>query len=168
MNDQTTATHDDATAANDDLTIVREIVIDAPASAVFAALSEPEQLVQWWGDDSSYRCAKMEADLRVNGAWRTTGADGDGNPFAVFGTYRVVEPPTALEFTWRHDRPGTEPASETVVRYDLSQRGTSTLLRVTHSGFTDRADFDDHNNGWVTVLRWVRGYLTPAAASTPA
>lgn len=33
--------------------IVKENTIDAPAENVFAALTEPDQLTQWWGGDGS-------------------------------------------------------------------------------------------------------------------
>src|SRR5262249_37098421 len=36
----------------DSATAEREVVIDAPAAAVFAALTEPGQIVRWWGDDT--------------------------------------------------------------------------------------------------------------------
>jgi len=139
--------------------IVREIEINAPAAKVFAALTEPEQLVQWWGHPGSYHCTKMEADLRVGGRWRTTGESKDGSPFSVTGEYRVIEPPHALEFTWRHDWGAHEDQIDTLVRYDIEERDGVTRVRVTHSGFADVASRDDHERGWGTVLGWLRGYL---------
>ena len=78
--------------------IVESIVIDAPIAAVFRALTDPDELVQWWGSDDGYRCVRMSCDLRPGGAWKTTGTRGDGKPFTVFGTYTAVEPPRLVEF----------------------------------------------------------------------
>jgi len=84
------------TTTDSSTTIVREITIDAPAAKIFAALTDPDQLVQWWGDDEIYRCTNMERDLRVGGKWRTTGRDAQGKSFAVEGLYRVIDPPRVL------------------------------------------------------------------------
>jgi uncharacterized protein YndB with AHSA1/START domain len=143
--------------------IVETIAIEAPIAAVFAALTVPEQLVQWWGAEGSYHVTEMEADLRPGGAWKTTGAVPGGGTFSVSGTYRAVEPPRLVEFTWRHDWAEAADAPETLVRYELTERDGVTNLTVTHSGFTDPADRDDHARGWKTVLGWVRGFATKRA-----
>jgi len=138
--------------------IVESIDIKAPIEAVFAAVTDPDQLPQWWGGDQ-YGVDKMERDLRVGGAWRTFGTGRDGSRFTVSGRYTVVDPPHAVEFTWAHDwhEAGTAP-NETVVRYDLSEKAGVTTLRVTHSGFTDATDRDNHARGWIVVLAWVRDF----------
>lgn len=139
--------------------IVETIDIEAPIAAVFAALTVPEQLVQWWGSEDSYRVSKMDADLRPGGAWKTSGIGRDGAPFTVGGTYRLVQPPRSLEFTWRHHWAESGDAAETLVRYELEERGTGTRLIVTHSGFTTVGDRDNHAVGWKTVLAWMRDFL---------
>jgi len=140
-------------------TIVREITIDAPAENIFAALTDPNQLTQWWGEDGKYHTEHMDVDLRVGGRWRTTGTDPAGNSFSVEGEYRIVQPPHLLEFTWRHDWEGAD-RTETMVRYDLIPQNGSTLVRVTHSGFESAQSRDDHGRGWVQVLNWLKGYVT--------
>ncbi|MDQ2857341.1 MAG: SRPBCC domain-containing protein [Candidatus Eremiobacteraeota bacterium] len=143
--------------------IVETIAIEAPIAAVFAALTVPEQLVQWWGNDDSYRVAAMEADVRPGGAWKTTGKSGDGSSFSVAGTYRTVDPPRLVEFTWRHDWADGSDAPETLVRYELIERAGITDLTVTHSGFTTVEDREDHARGWKVVLGWVREFVTRRA-----
>ena len=143
--------------------IVETIAIKAPIEAVFAALTVPDQLVQWWGSEGSYHTTAMETDLRPGGAWKTTGTGRDGEPFSVSGTYRAVDAPRLVEFTWRHDWSETNDIPETLVRYELNERDGVTNLTVTHSGFTTFADRDDHAAGWKTVLAWVRDFVTPRA-----
>jgi uncharacterized protein YndB with AHSA1/START domain len=136
--------------------VIKEITIDAPAETVFAALVEPEQLTQWWGEDGLYHTEHMVVDLRVGGKWRTTGTSADGKPFAVEGVYRAIERPNLLEYTWRYDW-GDQP-EETVVRYELTERDGTTTLRVTHSGFTDQTSRDNHDTGWDRVLGWLKRF----------
>jgi len=139
------------------LTIVKDVTIDAPAAKVFAALTEPDQLTQWWGSDEIYRVTHMERDLRVGGTWRTTGRGADGHTFAVEGVYRAIEPPRLLEYTWNYD--WDEHRAETVVRFELTERAGSTHVHVTHSGFLERAAHDQHEQGWDLVLGWLTRFV---------
>lgn len=139
-------------------TIVQEITIAAPVAKVFAALTVPEQVMQWWGSDDSYRSTNMEQDFRVGGAWRTSGSDNEGQSFSVKGTYRAIEPPRLLEYTWIHDWGPIEDRTETLVRFELDERDGVTHVRLTHSGFTDPASRDEHDRGWAMVLGWLRDY----------
>jgi len=138
------------------LEIVKEIAIEAPAEAIFAALTEPEQLVQWWGEEGLYQCTHMDADLRVGGTWRTVGTSANGTTFAVEGEYTAIERPHLLEYTWRHDWDGVP--EETLVRYELAERDGSTLLRVRHSGFTGEQSRINHAEGWNRVLGWLKTF----------
>lgn len=147
------------TTTDTSTTIVREIDIAAPAAKVFAALTEPEQLVQWWGDETTYHVTKMERDLRVGGKWRSTGIGTSGEPFAVEGEYREIDPPHVLVYTWRYDWGERGKLDETVVRFDLHERAGQTHLRVTHSGFADPTDKSNHDGGWIRVLGWLSQFV---------
>ena len=149
------------TTTDDATTLVREITIHAPAARIFAALTEPEQLVQWWGDDTMYHVRAMERDLRVGGRWQTTGEMADGTPFTVEGIYRVIEPPRLLEYTWHPNWVQRAGLPDTVVRVELQERAGGTLVRVTHSGFTELADKQSHDLGWARVLEWLHKYIAP-------
>jgi uncharacterized protein YndB with AHSA1/START domain len=140
--------------------IVETIAIKAPMAAVFAALTEPDQLIKWWGSKDGYRTTHMDADVRPGGAWKTVGISRDGSSFNVSGTYTLVDAPKLIEFTWMHDWSGSGDREDTLVRYELSERDGVTTLTVTHSGFTDVADREDHAAGWKVVLAWMSAYVT--------
>ncbi|HET9029539.1 MAG TPA: SRPBCC domain-containing protein [Candidatus Aquilonibacter sp.] len=142
-----------------DTTIEKEITIDAPVERVFAALTDPAQLAQWW-DNDAHKVQSFEADVRVGGAWHMISSVPEDH--RVHGVYRVIEPPTALEFTWIHNRFG-EP-KETVVRFDLTERSGKTHLRLTHSGFPNQEMYEDHNEGWTIVLGWLDRYVQAESA----
>ena len=96
----------------------------------------------------------MESDLRVGGIWKMSGT-GQGKPFTIQGTYREVDPPHALEFTWLAD---FEPSGQTTrVRFDLSESNDITTVRLTHSGFaTDQARAA--YQGWPWLLSLLQAY----------
>lgn len=144
--------------------IVEGIDINAPIRAVFAALSEPDQIVQWWGSEGGYHTTEMVTDLRVGGAWKTSGLSADGEANTVFGVYRVVDPPRCLEFTWRYRwADGDDASHDTIVRYDLEERNGVTRITVTHTGFTSVDDRNDHEKGWKVVLGWLAAYVVQPA-----
>ena len=79
-----------------DSTIVKEIDINAPAAKVFAALTDPKQLPQWWGEEGKYHVDTMESDLRVGGRWRSAGSSVNGSTFSVEGVYRAIDAPSLI------------------------------------------------------------------------
>ncbi len=146
----------DTASMND--TIVVEIDIDAPPERVFQAWIDPQQRLAWWGDDGVYRGQKMESDLRVGGKWITEGKSAQGKEFSVYGTYTRIEAPRVLGFTWNHDWGGTD-TTETHVLIELTPTSSGTHVTLTHSGFANAPERDDHNQGWKRVLGWLQSYL---------
>jgi len=144
------------TTMSADDTIVQEITIEAPARRVFEALTDPEQRKEWWGSEGRFQTTLMESDLRVGGKWIMSGI-GFGRPFTVEGEYRTVEPPHVLAFTWLPS--WQENPTETLVRFDLTEKDGTTTVRLTHSGLTPEA-LQAHK-GWPQILGWLRTYVEP-------
>jgi uncharacterized protein YndB with AHSA1/START domain len=137
--------------------IVERIEIAAPAARVFAALTEPTQLLAWWGDRTTYPSIHWEIDARIGGKWLSRWRGPDGSSFALGGEIIAFDPPHTLAYTWWDERYPGLPV--TTVRYELSPASTGTLVTMTHDGFDDaRIDFDDYNGGWSTVLRKLRAH----------
>jgi uncharacterized protein YndB with AHSA1/START domain len=155
------------TVADSSTTLVREITINAAAAKVFAALTDPDQLPKWWGDDETYHCTHMERDLRVGGTWKTTGIGKDGAEFTVEGRYLSIDAPRLREYSWLPSF-GTPRDAETVVRFELTERDGATQLRLTHSGFSSSESRDQHDMGWAQVLGWLAAYLRRRRALTGA
>lgn len=141
------------------LVIEKEIQIAATAERVFAALSEPSQRIQWWGVKGKFEVSHMESDLRPGGAWRMTGLAMGEIPFTIQGTYQSVEPPKVLEFTWLKD----DETPETLVRFDLEENKDGTLVRLTHSGFTD-TEAHGRYQGWPWILSMLQAHVQSQSA----
>jgi uncharacterized protein YndB with AHSA1/START domain len=139
-----------------DDTIRAEIAIKASAERIFEALTDPAQRVKWWGLKGRFETTEVESDLRVGGRWAMRGNGMGGKPFSVVGAYRIVEPPRVLAFTWLPS--WDEDATETLVRFDLSEQGGVTTVRLTHSGFASEGSRARHQ-GWPQILSWLQGYV---------
>lgn len=134
-----------------------EIQIAAPPDRVFAALTDPKQVSQWWGQKGAYRVTGWHGEVKPGGKWRSEGAGADGKPFYVEGEYLEIDPPRLLVHTWN---PSYRQLPTTVVRFELQPHKGGTLLRLTHSGFKGHAEAaKDHSQGWTCVLGWMQAYV---------
>ncbi len=136
-------------------TIVEEITIQAPAERVFAALTQPEEVVRWWQSPEQFEMKDFERDLREGGRWLMSGTRTAGGGFTIRGEYREIEPPRRLVTTWLPD--WYENASESLVRWDLEERDGITTVRLTHSGLPTEAGRASHR-GWPSILRRLQAY----------
>ena len=114
---------------------------------VFEAFTRPEILARWWGPPG-VESTDAKIDLRIDGAYRFASRAGDGSNHTVIGTYREIEPPARLVFTWSWE--GME-GPESVVRIELSEEKGGTRLVLEHDGLPEpmRAT---HRKGWIHVL----------------
>jgi uncharacterized protein YndB with AHSA1/START domain len=83
----------------------RELVItrtfNGPAHLVFKAWTTPELLMRWWAPASfGIKLVGCEVDARTGGRYRFAfEVPGQAEPFAFFGKYLEVTPPTRLVWT---------------------------------------------------------------------
>lgn len=142
-------------------TIVQEIAIEGPAERIFEALTNPSQVVQWWGAPGRFQMTHMEADLRVGGKWAMRGTGLEGKPIIVRGEYRQIQRPRLLVFTWTPSWQGD--ATESTVRFELEEKDGITSVRLTHSGLVSESSRGSHR-GWPQILAWLQGYVERAGA----
>ncbi len=141
--------------------VLAVVEIEVPPERVFRALTDPDELIQWWGSPDTYQLTESTMDLRVGGQWRTVGRGASG-PFSVSGEFLEIDPPRRLVQTWRPDWDG---GHTTTIHYLLDPIATGTRVTVRHEGFGDRAEScDSHSRGWERVLEWLARFTTPAAA----
>jgi|SRR5579884_3028944 len=135
---------------------VSEIDISARPERVFQALTDPEQVVQWWGQKGVYRAAEFSADLRVGGRWHTAGEGPGGKGFTVEGEITEIDPPKILVYTWTASWTGD---AQTVVRWELSPIPTGTRVTIRHSGLAERPELAQSHSGWPRMLGWLQAFL---------
>lgn len=114
-----------------------------PPAAVWAALTDPDELRQW---------APYTADrpLTATGPVTLIAID-DAEERELPGAITAAEPPALLEFTWDTD----------VLRWELTPEGGGTRLRLTHR-MDDAATADMMAAGWHVCLDVVELLLAGA------
>ena len=129
-------------AARPSLTLKRRL--NAAPEKVFAAWTEPAQIVKWFGPDSgAVRAA--DADLRVGGRYAIVFHTEDGEEHHVSGTYREVVPHQKLVFTWAWR---STPERKSLVTVVIKPDDAGSLLTLIHEQFFDEAARDRHAYGW--------------------
>lgn len=130
------------TAIKPSLTLKRRL--NAPAEKVYAAWTDPEKIVKWFGPDSG-PVTRAETDLRVGGRYTIAFNTEDGQHHQVSGVYREVVPNEKLVFTWAWH---TTQERESLVTITVKPDGAGSILTLLHEKFFDEAARDGHKRGW--------------------
>jgi uncharacterized protein YndB with AHSA1/START domain len=135
-----------------DLTIEREILVEAPADVVWRTITEPEQIARWFAD-------RVELDAQPGGNGTLVFEDMANTVALVVET---VDPPHRFTFRWAHpDGEPPAPGNSVLVEFTLTGEGDErTRLRVAETGLDatgwpddDKAGYaDDHRKGWGVYL----------------
>ena len=134
----------------------KELEIRAPRERVWAALTEPEQLLRW------FPTKRAEVDLRPGGAalleWDEAKAEA---------VVDVVEPPGRFVFRWRPEGLG-RPFTTVSFTLESIGDGASTRVQLVESGFASLPDQHEYQSqsgndeGWTHELEELRELLEAA------
>jgi uncharacterized protein YndB with AHSA1/START domain len=124
------------------LDVVRKL--PAPVPRVFRALSDPEELMLWWGPPD-YPMVWCSLDFRPGGVWhyRLRGLD-TGEDVWARAVYGEITPPTRLTYletssdaagSVTHDRPHANVAVDLAAASDAA---TELTIRIRHRSAIDR------------------------------
>ena len=121
----------------------------APRERVFRAWTDPQAIKKWFIEPSDGSWTREpEIDARPGGAYCFTG-ESNGKPWDIHGTYREVDPPAKLVFTWEwEDHPAPGDSGDTLVTVEFLDRGERTEVVLTHERFPSEASRKDHETGW--------------------
>jgi glutathione S-transferase len=148
------------------LVIEGDVWLDAPPARVFDALTTPEWLQAWWGDDDAYRSMHWRIEPTEGTRWQCEIVTRHGARHALGGEVLRARPPHALTLSWQAS---WQPDLVTEVSFELHAHDGGTRLELRHTGF--RPDFTGlttHATGWPWVLRWLAAWLQTHRTSTEA
>jgi uncharacterized protein YndB with AHSA1/START domain len=142
----------------------REEFIAAPLARVWAAISEPAQLKEWFAEPTYPLTPGGEGTLH----FRFDDGSEATPPVQVVAT----EPPHRFAFRWRSH--SADPAksvadqANTLVEITLAEEADGTRVRIVESGFEALPDdvgataLRENTQGWDEVLRNLVTYVTRA------
>lgn len=138
------------------VTIVRRI--KAPPAKVYAALTQPDLMLQWWSPDAG-PTVSAEADVRPGGRFSIVFRLFSGEQHNPTGVYQEVVPEQKLVFTW--DWPGM-PERVSLVTIVLEPVEGGTELTLIHEQLPDDSARTSHAQGWNGLLDKLAGFLAGA------
>jgi uncharacterized protein YndB with AHSA1/START domain len=126
-------------------------ILNAPRERVFRALTDPAELVKWWGP-TGFTTPEIQVDLSVGGGYRYGMQPPEGGLFHLAGEFLAIEPPSGLVCTFRWEEPDPHDR-ETVVRLSLETAAPDvTELRLWQGRFATEARLALHEGGWTESL----------------
>jgi len=99
----------------------------APRQRVFDAWTKAEELKRWHSAGPTTVDA-TEVDLRVGGKWRVDMRSPEGRTYYVSGSYREIDPPNRLVYTWKWDTD----LDYSVVTVEFHDLGNATEIVLRH------------------------------------
>jgi uncharacterized protein YndB with AHSA1/START domain len=126
------------------VTIVRRI--KASPAKVWAAITRPDQMIQWWGPDAG-PTLRADVDVRPGGRFSVVFRLLNGDEHNPTGIYREVVPERKLVFTW--DLPGER---DSLVTFLLKPIDGGTELTLLHEHLPNEAERESHEQGWRGLL----------------
>jgi uncharacterized protein YndB with AHSA1/START domain len=127
--------------------------IDAPASRVFAVLTDPAEVNRWFATNASI-------DLQVGGTYDLGWGEGTAT--------KIIDliPDKRLSL---QSRQGYSPETmrDTVMTWTLEESGGKTRLTFVHSGFSADDDVSGTYTGWLSYLGKVRSIAEYGAGWQP-
>lgn len=120
-------------------------LIQADQQTVWDAWTKPD-LMKQWSCPAPGGCQGVESDFRVGGAF-TISMHVDGNAHTAIGTYKEIDAPHRLVYTWDWKEEDNH-MGETLVTVEFESRGDATEVVLLHAGFPAVEVKDSHEQGW--------------------
>lgn len=135
----------------DDFTVTVRREIAAPAEDLFDAWLDADSLGTWL-KPGGIRQTRAETDPREGGAFRIVMTD-DESDILHTGTYREIDRPRRLVFTWSSPSTHHRDSIVTVTFRPAPGRATSTVVEIHQVGLPDEDAQTAHRGGWTDALR---------------
>ncbi len=127
--------------------LIVERTLDAPIQSVWAALTDVNQMKQWYFDVDGFK-------PEVGFEFSFKGCGPKGEEYIHLCRVTKAVPESVIAYTWRYDKyPGS---SE--VTFELTADGNNTKLKLTHAGLetftTENPDFarSSFEAGWNEII----------------
>src|SRR5260370_42602881 len=96
--------------------IYAEVEIAAAPEKVFRALTDPEQLTEWWGAEGAYKTRDWKLELKPGARWRCNARNIEtGVESHIEGEVLEVDPTKTLPYKWNQSWASVR---GTIVRYE--------------------------------------------------
>lgn len=128
-------------------------VVPASPADVFRALTDPQQMTQWWGKTEKATLTSCDMDVQYGGSFRLAIRSADGTEALVSGTYSEVDPGFRLAFTWTSANPADAVADSRVRIELLDLKDGTTRVVINQQDLPAPSVVNVYSAGWHDVLQ---------------
>ena len=132
-------------------------VLPADRETIFAAFTDPAELVQWWGPEG-FSIPSADFDPRPGSEYCIEMQPPEGELFFLRGEVREADPPGRLAYTFVWDPPDADDV-ETLVELEFVAQGDSTEVTFRQGEFKNDARLELHRDGWTDTFNKLERYL---------
>lgn len=142
-------------------------ILSASPEAVFTAFADAALVAQWLRPAPDVMLTVLAFDFRKGGRYRFAYDVPDGGRMVVGGTYRTIERPSRIVFSWLIEPPDEHAGIDSEVTVTLLPHGRATELTIRHAKF-GRPDADvRHAQGWAGALALLDARLRDGRSALP-
>jgi uncharacterized protein YndB with AHSA1/START domain len=118
------------TIRTEDREIVITRVFDAPRELIWQAMTDPKQIIHWWGP-RGFSTTIAVMDVRPGGLWRHVMHGPDGTDYPNESIFREVEKPRRIVYSLRGGKSGSESVQfESTWTFDALEGGHKTQVTI--------------------------------------
>ncbi len=129
-------------------------VLDASPQRVFDAWMTREEWEAWIGPEG-VKCQVPEMEPRIGGRYKIIMTMSDGRTMPVVGTFKTIEAPNRVAFTWKMES-GDD---DSLVTISLRAIGDKTELTLRHEGLRTKENVEGHGKGWNSALNKLEKFV---------
>jgi uncharacterized protein YndB with AHSA1/START domain len=122
----------------------------APRARVFDCFARADLLAQWWGP-RGFTIPSIDFIPRVGATYRIEMRPPDGDAFELTGTFREVDVPRRLAFTFQWE-PADPDDEETLAQITFEAIDDSTTVQLRQGPFKTNERHALHRDGWTNSL----------------
>ena len=145
---------------NDDLSLTISRIFTSSLQSVFSAWTDPNGLRSWW-EPGGTTVESAQVDLRAGGGYRIKSTAPQRNlTIIISGTYREVDIPQRLVYTWTwQEADDALLVEDSLVTVEFKALDMQTQVSLVHTGFPSLPVRNRHLDGWQQTLESFDQYL---------
>jgi uncharacterized protein YndB with AHSA1/START domain len=124
----------------------------AAPQKVFAAFADAHLVSRWLTPSPDISLTVLHFDFRVGGGYRFAYDLPDGRTVIVGGSYRAIERPSKIVFSWIIEPPDEHAGIESLVTVSIAPDGDGAELAIRHERLTLAGAVARHAEGWRGAL----------------